>query len=233
MSVVSGFHDRSSPYLINSASRLVSRLMPIIAKCPEYAVPLLFHLCSRLFIHDTSRVDGAEVFFELCRIRSCALQLIQADSSLTQTASILFAPRNLPGGENMCLIEHLRKFPVTQMRVIDAFINLQGCMPQTQRLPIAQSTIQHLIGPLRSVAAPPKSKWFRLKFVTAERKCNYEKTIGQDLRSLSRGVLSIPPTAEGMKMVQDLIVSVLHPLARDGFQHCRSSRNIRNIQAYL
>ena len=79
VSVVSGFHDRSSPYLISS-TLTVSRLMP----SSQNAQNMLYHFFSALFKGSyscTSRVDGAEVFFELCRIRSCA-QLIQADSSL-------------------------------------------------------------------------------------------------------------------------------------------------------
>ena len=86
----------------------------------------------------------------------------------------------------MCLVEHLRKFPVTQMRVIDAFINLQGCMPQTQRLTIAQSTIQHLMSPIRSVAAHLNLSGSGSSLSQQSASATM-KTIGQDLRSLSRG----------------------------------------------
>ena len=215
--VVTELHDQSSPYLINSSARLVSRVMPIIAQNPEFAAPLLFHLCSKALVHDTSRVIGAEVFFELCGKQRCALQIIRTDPSLTQTASILFAPRNLPGRGHVCLMQHLRAFPVSRMRVIDAFVSLQMRMPLKARLPLARSTIQQLVDPLSSATQRLKASSLAVSAASASMEALRQKNVAsemieRDLRALSRGILSIPLSPEGVTMIQHLVASVLHPV---------------------
>ena len=206
-------NDTSSPYLVSSMTRLGCRLMPIISECSNYALPLLLHLCPRSLTHDMSRVVGAELFYEICRRKGCQMQILRVDTSLAHVAHMLFEKKTL-GESSHSLFQHLRSYPVTQMRVIDGFVCILMQMPHSKRLYLSQSTIQRLIEPL-SLATQNLDSRTRLVHHDSEHNDFHNGALQQiqrDLHALGRAIASIPKSAEGIAMLRSLIVSVLHPI---------------------
>ena len=207
--MAASFDHTTHPKMLRTCGRLVERLVPIVAgQCSissRLAVTLVHNLGLRGMASLISRSDCCQAVYGLSRNATTCRSFIATDNAVQTWIQRLFHQQQ----SSPSLLDSMMDTPSLQCLVIRAHVNFLQKIPFQYRMPLLQTTLQHLIAPLnishmlQQVQHNTDASRLLLQQTAQYMKC---------LEICVRG--ATPSNNEGCVLLHQLYTSVVVPMSR-------------------